>query len=107
MIKLINTTPSLSSSEVAGKVTAADLFKRSTAKKYIFDLDGYVSAVGPNYHLDSTAKRQAALCQFQITFLDGSTIDCIMTSRQRDYLARTSFWPAIKTVGGKGYRKVA
>ena len=44
-------------------------------------------------------------CKYSIKFIDGSSLDVVMTTRQRDMLHRTSFYQYIDKIGGLGYQK--
>lgn len=42
------------------------------------------------------------LVKYQLNFIDGSTLNVVMTSRQRDGIKRSKVYPYIKNIGGLG-----
>lgn len=83
--------------------TLAYAFKQEYGKRLIFNCQDYKWSAGPGTW-DKPAVKRASLCQYQITFTDGSTIRVIMTNAQYNGLNRGKF-AGPTSIGGEGYRQ--
>jgi hypothetical protein len=72
-------------------------FKKATNGKYP-DIALYTRSISP--------VGKNALCKYQITFVDHSSIEVIMSQSQRIGIVRSKIYNSIKCIGGLGYVKL-
>jgi hypothetical protein len=91
---------------VINVVSQADLFHIHYGTKLIFNVDDYEYSSGPNFYTSSAHEKKAALCQYLLTFKDGSTVLAIMTKSQWHGIRRSTIYQTtVQWIEGKGHRK--